>query len=240
MSRFPPGQMFPNGHNDDPPLPADHPTIGLKLNHVCLRVRDIDASRAFYMNMLGMRTVAVFNAGPFTIYFLGHPTTDAHRGDLKLFGNETVPQVPHTLGLLELWHVHGSEKQEDGFYSTGNTPPHLGFCHLGFSVPDLPKTLERLKENGVKVFKDLGIATRASLPISDWENEKGVGVEVVGEESEIHQVFKMIFENLIYCQDPVGLPLELECSYGIASANDLIGRVFNRIGASGNAGRMMR
>ena len=56
-----------------------------------------------------------------------------------------------------------------GLYSSGNTPPNLGFCHLGFSVPDLPAAVKRLKENGVKVVKDVGMAERGDIPISEWE-----------------------------------------------------------------------
>lgn len=201
MAPFPRGVMLPNGHNTDPPLPADHPTVGFKLNHVCLRVRDPEKSLSFYINLMGMRTVSVFNTGPVTFYFLGHPSTDRHRENLGDYGKETP--IPDTMGLLELWHVHGSERQPEGFYGSGNTPPNLGFCHLGFSVPDLSSTLKRLRENGVPIIKDIGVATRQSIPITDWENEHGVGVEVEGTDSEIHPTFKQIFANFAYIQDPV-------------------------------------
>ena len=108
-----------------------------------------------------------------------------------------------TLGLLELFHIHGAENQPEGLYGSGNTPPYLGFCHLGFCVPDLPATVERLKANGVTVVKDIGTATRESIPISEWENERGMGVEVEGTESVMHPMFKQIFANFVYVQDPV-------------------------------------
>ena len=47
-----------------------------------------------------------------------------------------------TIGLLKLFYIHGSEKQLEDFYSLGNTAPNLGFCYLGFSIPDLLRTLE--------------------------------------------------------------------------------------------------
>ncbi|KIW99747.1 lactoylglutathione lyase [Rhinocladiella mackenziei CBS 650.93] len=201
MSRFPYGVPLPNGLGTDPSLPADAPTIGFKLNHLCLRVQDLDKSLHFYINLMGMRTVFVTNTGPMTVYFLGYPSTDRHREHLDEFGKETP--IPDTLGLLELFYMHGAEKQPAGFYSSGNTPPNLGFCHLGFSVPDLPKALKRLKESGVPIIKDIGVSTRQSIPITDWENEQGIGIEVEGTESEIHPVFKQIFANFAYVQDPV-------------------------------------
>ena len=158
LSPFPHGVPLPNGLNIDTPLHAGASTIGLKLNQLWLRVRDPQKSLEFYINLMGMQTVFTTNAGPFTGCFLGYLQTAHHREDLAVFGRET--SITHTLGLLELFHVHGSEKQPDGYYQSGNEPPNLGFCHLGFSVPDLPETLQRLKEHGVSIVKNLGTATR--------------------------------------------------------------------------------
>ena len=143
------------------------------------------------------------NVGPFTIYYLGYPQTPEHLADLAKFGADTAMNLQHTLGLLELYHVHGSETQAPDYYSNGNTPPDLGFGHLGFTVPNVPEALARLKENGVEVVKDLGVCDRASIPISDWENERGVGVEVKGTESEIHPEYAKVFNKIAFVRDPV-------------------------------------
>ncbi|KAJ9633028.1 lactoylglutathione lyase [Exophiala oligosperma] len=209
VTPFEHGVFLPNGQNTDPPLPADDPTIGYKLNHFMMRIRDPKESMKFYIDLMGMRTVFTLNVGPFTIYYLGYPQTDEHRADLPKFGLDTATNLQHTLGLLELYHVHGSEKQEPGYYSTGNTPPALGFGHLGFTVPDVPAALKRLKENGVHVIKDLGVCDRPSIPISDWENERGVGVEVKGTESEIHQEYAKVFTKIAFVRDPDGYIVEL-------------------------------
>ena len=206
-SPFPHGVPLPNGLGTDPPLPADAPTAGFKLNHLCLRILNPTDSLHFYINLMGMRTVFVCNTGPFTVYFLGYPRSDRHREDLAAFGRET--SIPDTEGLLELFHMHGSETAPDYRYASGNEPGSLGFCHLGFSVPDLPATLERLKTEGVEVIKDIGVASRASIPISEWENERGVGVEVQGTESEMHPAFREIFKNFVYVRDPDGYWVEL-------------------------------
>jgi lactoylglutathione lyase len=56
---------------------------------------------------MGMRTVFTINTGLITICYLGFPQTEAHRADLVSFGQDTVPVLAHTLGLLELYHIHG-------------------------------------------------------------------------------------------------------------------------------------
>jgi len=210
---FPHGEFLPNGlmnnKSRDPPLPRDDPTIGYKLNHFMLRIRDPAISIPFYVDLMGMRTVFTMNVGPFTIYYLGYPQTDEHRADLPKFGADTAGMLQHTLGLLELYHVHGSEKQEPGYYSTGNEPGKLGFGHLGFTVPSVPKALERMREAGVEIVKDLGVCTKESIPISEWENERGVGVEVKGTESEIHPNYASVFGRIAFVKDPDGYIVEL-------------------------------
>ncbi|KIX03461.1 lactoylglutathione lyase [Rhinocladiella mackenziei CBS 650.93] len=208
-SPFPHGVFLPNGLNTDPPLPANDPTIGYKLNHFMLRIRDPEKSLHFYINLMGMRTVFTMNVGPFTIYYLGYPHTPEHRADLKSFGLDTSINLQHTLGLLELYHVHGSEKQGEGYYQTGNSPPNLGFGHLGFTVPSVPEALKRLEDNKVEVIKPQGVSTRDSIPISEWENERGVGVEVKGTESEIHHEYRKAFDQIAFVRDPDGYIVEL-------------------------------
>ena len=141
-STYPVGAFLPAGgsHNSNlnTPLPPNHPTTGFKLNHFMLRIRDPTPSLHFYIHLMGMRTVFVMNVGPFTIYYLGYPQTDAHRADSGRFGVETTAKLQETLGLLELYHVHGSEKKEKGWYETSNDPPNLGFGHLGFTVAGCP------------------------------------------------------------------------------------------------------
>lgn len=46
----------PNGHATDPILPND-PTIGYKLNHSMMKIRDPKQSMEFYTSLMGMRQV---------------------------------------------------------------------------------------------------------------------------------------------------------------------------------------
>ncbi|CBF69684.1 putative lactoylglutathione lyase (Glo1) [Aspergillus nidulans FGSC A4] len=208
-SIFEVGAFLPGGHNTDPALPENSPTAGFKLNHFMLRIRDPKRSLHFYMNLMGMRTVFTMNTGPWTIYYLGYPSTPQDRADLpawsaKVGGDNRT--LTSTLGLLELYHVHGSEKpiSEGGYeISTGNEPPNLGFGHLGFTVPDVPKALERLRGAGVRVIKELSVSTRESIPLSKWEEERGIGV------GEIHPNYKAVFDQIAFVADPDGYTVEL-------------------------------
>ncbi|WAO91428.1 Lactoylglutathione lyase [Fusarium falciforme] len=207
---LPHGQFLPNGLNDDPPLSQNDPTIGYRLNHTMLRIRDPRKSLHFYINLMGMRTVFAMNIGPVNAWYLGYPKTSEHQADLKKFGEETVQNLRQFEGLLELGHIKGSENQPEGYYQNGNDPPNLGFGHLGFTVPDVPAALKRLKDNGVEVVKDLGEATtRASISITKWENEHGIGVEEEGTDTEIHSTFKEMYKNVAYVKDPDGYLIEL-------------------------------
>lgn len=202
---FEPGQFLPGGHNNDPPLPSTSATTGYKLNHMMLRIRDPARSLHFYIDLLGMRTVFTMNAGPFTLYYLGYPQTADDRADLPTWASKTASfeTLTQTPGLLELYHVHGSEKdvQDGGIeMSTGNTPPALGFGHLGFTVPDVRAAVERLRSEGVRVVKEIGVAEREHVPLSDWEEKRGVGC------GEMHEAYKAIFENFAFVADPVSIP----------------------------------
>jgi lactoylglutathione lyase len=202
-SPFPEGRYLPNGHRTDPPLLPYDPSTGFKFNHMMMRIRDPAKSLHFYIDLMGMRTVFTINTGPFTIYYLGYPQTEVHRADLRAFGEDTLPNLTHTLGLLELYHVHGSEKMPDDYYSTGNAAPHLGLGHLGFSVPDVPAALAHLTAHGVKIIKDLGVATRESVPLSQWEAQRGLGL------GELHQGYKHVFKQIAFVRDPDGYTVEL-------------------------------
>lgn len=91
--------------------------------------------------------------------------------------------------------MHGTEDE----VSTGNVPPHLGLAHLGFTVPDVQVAVERLRAAGVRVLKDLGRCERGDVPLSRWEEERGVGV------GEIHENYAWFFEKFAMVADPVSI-----------------------------------
>ncbi|KAL3292750.1 lactoylglutathione lyase [Colletotrichum asianum] len=92
--------------------------------------------------------------------------------------------------------MHGAEKplEEGGIqFSNGNAPPHLGFGHLGFTVPDVPSILARLKAVGAPIVKDLG----SSIPLTEWEKERGVGAE------DMVESYKETIKQVAMVDDPI-------------------------------------
>lgn len=201
-----PGIFNAGGHYGDPPLSESDATIGYKLNHIMMRITDPQRTLHFYVDLMGMRTVWTMNTGPFTIYYLAYPETELDRTDLTRWTKtKSSPHfLLHSLGLLELKHIHGSERPTDeGGYviSNGNQPPNLGFGHLGFTVPDVNATVERLRAAGVRVVKGLGFNGRESIPLTEWERERGVGVD------EMVESYKETIKHVAHVADPVSVPL---------------------------------
>jgi lactoylglutathione lyase len=132
--------------------PRDPATAGFTLNQTMLRVRDPQASVAFYRDVLGMTLLQKLDFPPmrFSLYFLAY-----------LQPGETVPEDPAERGrfiftretTLELTHNWGTESDPDfpGYHS-GNAEPR-GFGHLGISVPDVDAACARFEQLGVRFQK---------------------------------------------------------------------------------------
>ncbi|KAF9248094.1 hypothetical protein DTO027I6_6328 [Penicillium roqueforti] len=208
-----PQEEEPGLFNAAPSLnPAPTPaTKDYKLNHLALRIQDPTRSLNFYIKLLGMRIIFTMNAGPFTIYYLGHPPPSATtEDDITAWAKTTseIPVLTKTCGLLELFHMHGTEKVDGGAdragaISTGNVPPHLGFAHLGFTVPDVSAAVRRLRDGGVRILKDVGVSSREAVPLSEWEEERGIA------RGEIHANYAWFFEKFAMVADPDGYTVEL-------------------------------
>jgi lactoylglutathione lyase len=197
-----PGVMHAGGHYDESQLPQSEATSSFTLFHFMLRIRDPKASLHFYVDLMGLRTVWTMNTGPFTIYYLGYPKTDEDRNDLKGWAERTkqIQNITHTPGLLELKHIHGSEKDpSEGGYtiSNGNIAPNLGFGHLGFSVPDVRSTVESLRSEGVNVVKELENTGPSAVPLTEWERERGVGKD------DMIDSYQRVLTHVAVVADPV-------------------------------------
>lgn len=154
----------------------------------------------------GLTPLHRVNVGIFTIYYLAYPETDEHRADPAKFAIDTAAKLTSTLGLLELFHIHGSEKHEPGFYATGITPPNVGFGHLGFTGPNVQQAVARLRAHGVPILKNAG-SYDTSLLVTDWEKQRGVGVPANGTVGKLHPDHAGILEQVVFVQDPVSLNL---------------------------------
>ncbi|KAF9694975.1 hypothetical protein EKO04_007037 [Ascochyta lentis] len=197
-------------HSTTPILDSDL-TIGYRLNHFMLRISDPSRTLHFYTHLLGMRIVFTRDVGPMTVYYLGYPSTTEHRADPEAYAWDTSPHsvLTNTLGLLEFCYYHvnstSTDEEKGGVkITTGVDPPHLGFNHLGFTVPNVGAAVERLRQNGVQVVKGVGEGPNESVPITRWEREMGVASQV-----ELSKGFEGLFKQLAFVRDPDGYLIEL-------------------------------
>ncbi|WP_170001857.1 lactoylglutathione lyase [Pseudopontixanthobacter vadosimaris] len=122
------------------------------LNQTMLRVRDPDASIAFYRDILGMTLLQRLDSQEmqFSLFFLAYladgetiPTDPAERARF-IFSRETT---------LELTHNWGTETDANfAGYHNGNDEPR-GFGHLGISVPDVEAACARFERLKVRFIK---------------------------------------------------------------------------------------
>ncbi|KAF2449066.1 Glyoxalase/Bleomycin resistance protein/Dihydroxybiphenyl dioxygenase [Karstenula rhodostoma CBS 690.94] len=186
---FPPGPYPEGQHILPPPRPASPSTANYRLNHLMLRIKDPEASLRFYNDCLGLHTVFIFNAGPWTIYYLGPRDT-------------SIATLGTSKGLLELYHIPADKDLE---YTSGNAYGRagagVGFGHVGFTVPDVQEALERVKEFGFEVIKPLG---------EDGEGGMGLPERVVkGEMGSVSEGYKHVFRQLAFVRDPDGYWIEI-------------------------------
>jgi lactoylglutathione lyase len=192
-----------------PESPAEtSPTAGYRLNHFMLRITNPTRTLHFYVTLMGMRVVFTRDVGPMTVYYLGYPQTKAHRSDPEAFAKDTSKHevLTQTLGLLELVHFRTKEEDESGKegsgqinVTSGSEGGNLGFNHLGFTVPDVGKTVERLRNEGVQIVKDIGEGPNDVVPITRWERMHGAS------DTELSEGFGKLFGQLGFIRDPVSV-----------------------------------
>jgi len=201
---LPVGVHTQGGLKQEPPLSESDPTNGYRFNHCMLRIRDPEPTLHFHVDLMGMRTIFALNTGPITVCYLGYPQSAEHRANPALFAQETAPHSAMTQ-TLELCHYHGTERDSNGYISTGNDPPHLGFSHLGVTVPNVADAVQRLRRAGVKVAKDVGEGPNEAIPITKWEmGQKGIATE------DLDPKFLKIINQIAFVEDPVSPNIDLQ------------------------------
>lgn len=118
-------------------------------NQTMLRIKDPEASVAFYRDVLGMTLLDQFDFPDmeFSLYFMGYPASEIP--DDKAERAKWIFEQP---ALLELTHNYGTEKEAGPVYHNGNDDPR-GFGHIGISVPDVYAACARFDELGVEYVK---------------------------------------------------------------------------------------
>ncbi|KAF8053926.1 Glyoxalase/Bleomycin resistance protein/Dihydroxybiphenyl dioxygenase [Lyophyllum atratum] len=185
---FPPGSHI---LGTDPAQPAE--TLGYRLNHLMLRIKNPEKSLRFYKEGFGLRTIFTFNTGLWTIYYLGHPN---HATESS---TEMISTLGTRKGLLELYHVPHDVQAS---YATGNEPGALGFGHVGFTVPDVAAALERLRKvvPELEIIKPLGEAEFGGMGVPGKDGR---------EQDIVEEGYKAVFRQLAFVKDPDGYWVEL-------------------------------
>ena len=127
-------------------------TLAMRLLHTMLRVRDLDASLAFYCDQLGMKLLRRrdFPGGQFTLAFVG-------------YGDESETAV------LELTHNWDGRR-----YDRGD-----GYGHIAIGVDDAYAFCAALRDRGVPVVREPGPMQHGTTVIAFVEDPDGYLVEVI-------------------------------------------------------------
>ena len=102
----------------------------MKYLHTMVRVRDLDAALAFYVDKLGLAEVRRVDnpAGRFTLVFLAAPD------DVERAKSDAAP-------LVELTYNYDTEDYQGG----------RNFGHLAYAVDDIHAACQRLMDGGVTI-----------------------------------------------------------------------------------------
>lgn len=124
----------------------------MRLLHTMLRVKDLDASLQFYVDILGMRLLRKndYPGGEFTLAFVG-------------YGEERDTAV------IELTHNWGKTDYELGD----------AFGHVAIGVEDIQATVEKARAAGAKVTREPGPMKHGTTVIAFIEDPNGYKVELI-------------------------------------------------------------
>jgi lactoylglutathione lyase len=128
-------------------------TSKFRFLHTMIRVRDLDASLAFYTEQLGMKVLRKkdFPSGEFTLAFVGYGDEESHT-------------------VIEL--THNWDQKEP--YDLGSA-----FGHLAIAVPDIYAACEKMEKAGVKIPRPPGPMKHGGGPIAFIEDPDGYKIELI-------------------------------------------------------------
>ena len=124
----------------------------MRMLHTMLRVSDMEKSKAFYVDVLGMTLIREhkFPEGEFTLAFVG-------------YGDEADNTV------LELTHNWGESD-----YDLGNA-----YGHIAIGVDDVYSACEKIRESGGKIVREAGPMKGGSTVIAFVEDPDGYKIEIL-------------------------------------------------------------
>lgn len=124
----------------------------MRILHTMLRVGNLEKSKDFYMNVLGMKLLREheFPEGKFTLAFLG-------------YGDESDSTV------LELTCNWGTNEYDMG----------SAYGHIAIGVDDVYQACDRIREAGGKIVRDPGPMKGTNTVLAFVEDPDGYKVELL-------------------------------------------------------------
>ena len=124
----------------------------MRMLHTMLRVTKLDASLAFYTEVLGMKLLRRhdFPEGRFTLAFVGYGDEDSNT-------------------VLELTHNWDTDSYELG----------TAYGHIALGVPDVYAACNEIKARGGRVVREAGPMKGGTRVIAFVEDPDGYKVELV-------------------------------------------------------------
>ncbi len=124
----------------------------MRMLHTMLRVTKLDASLAFYTEVLGMRLLRRhdFPAGRFTLAFVGYGDEDSNT-------------------VIELTHNWDTDSYELG----------TAYGHIALGVPDVYTACADIKARGGRVVREAGPMKGGTRVIAFVEDPDGYKIELV-------------------------------------------------------------
>ena len=124
----------------------------MRMLHTMLRVGDLEASKRFYCEVLGMKLLREkeYPAGQFTLCFVGYGEEDSNT-------------------VLELTYNWGTSS-----YDIGNA-----FGHIALATTDIYATVERIRAAGGKVTREPGPMKHGTTVIAFVEDPSGYKIELI-------------------------------------------------------------
>ena len=122
--------------------------------HTMLRVNDLDASIAFYQNLLGMRELRrnEVPAGRYTLVFMGYASNAEGQAEIELTYNWDQA-TPYEIGTA--------------------------FGHLAVGVPDVAASCQAVRTGGGRVTREAGPVKHGTTVIAFVEDPTGYKIELI-------------------------------------------------------------